>query len=489
MKLISKDVGSARARAELLAVFAFQGEAPELPPRCKLPPAFAESIKGEFRELKSTDAAQGGQARVVAIGLGKKEDFGSERMRRVSALAAQRAEAMQLASLYIWLPSAIAKTAGGPREAGCAAAEGAWMGSYRFQAHKSKPKASKLAEVVVSGPGKEFAAGVERGLVLARANCFVRDLQNQPGNFMRPRDMAAAAMKLATPSRAITCKVLDEPALKRLGLGALLGVSRGSSEPPRLIHLTYKPRGRSRGTVALIGKGLTFDSGGISIKPAGKMWEMKYDMSGGAAVLGVFHALAELDVPYEVHGIVPTSENMPDASAVKPGDVVRAMNGTTIEVLNTDAEGRLILCDAISYAMAKVQPDTIVDLATLTGAVVVALGHEYSGMFATSDSLRDSLRAAGDDVGERLWPLPLADFHRDWMKGEVADLKNITLGDPGAGSTAGAAFLAHFVGNTEWAHLDIAGTAWGGMNRDYVGGPMGSGVGTRLLMRWLETKR
>ena len=283
--------------------------------------------------------------------------------------------------------------------------------------------------------------------------------------------------------------MLDTAALKKLGMGALLGVAVGSDEPPAFVHLVYKPRGRSRGRVALVGKGLTFDTGGISIKPAAKMWDMKYDMSGGAAVIGTFHALAEIDVAFEVHGLVPCSENMPDGRAVKPGDLVRAMNGTTIEVLNTDAEGRLILCDALSYAVAKVKPDVIVDLATLTGAVVVALGHEHSGLCSNSTRLRDELVAAGDEVGEKCWPLPLEQHHKDAMRGEVADLRNIALGDPGAGSSLGAAFLAHFVGDTEWAHLDIAGTAWGSLNRDYTGGPMGSGVGVRLLVRWLESRR
>jgi leucyl aminopeptidase len=205
-------------------------------------------------------------------------------------------------------------------------------------------------------------------------------------------------------------------------------------------------------------------------------------------VLGVFHALAELGCPFEVHGVVPASENMPDGKAVKPGDLVRAMNGTTIEVLNTDAEGRLILCDALSYVVEKVKPDAIVDLATLTGAVVMALGHEYTGVMTRSERLRDELLAAGEAVGEKLWPLPLADHHRDLMKGEVGDLKNIALGDPGAGASQGAAFLSYFVEGVEWAHLDIAGTAWGSMNRDYVGGSLGSGVGVRLLLRWLETR-
>jgi leucyl aminopeptidase len=239
-----------------------------------------------------------------------------------------------------------------------------------------------------------------------------------------------------------------------------------------------------------VGKGLTFDAGGISLKPSAKMDEMRYDMSGGAAVLGVFHALAAIDVPFEVHGIVPSSENMPGSKATKPGDVITAMNGTTVEVLNTDAEGRLILGDALAYTEKKVKPDTIIDLATLTGAVVMALGHELSGMFASTDRLRDQLLEAGEETGERVWPLPLLDCHKEFMKGVVADLRNISSPAMGAGSTAGAAFLASFVGeDTEWCHLDIAGAAWGGIQREWVGGAQGSGVGTRLLMQYLETRR
>jgi leucyl aminopeptidase len=286
--------------------------------------------------------------------------------------------------------------------------------------------------------------------------------------------------------------------MERLGMGALLSVSAGSAEPPFLVHLTYKPaqrpaqrkgtRRRSPRKIAVIGKGLTFDSGGISIKPAAKMWEMKYDMCGGAAVLGLFHALAELELPCEVHGLVPTCENLPDAAATKPGDLVTAMDGTTIEVLNTDAEGRLVLSDALCYAVEKIKPDTIVDLATLTGAVVVALGHDFSGVFATTERLEKELVAAGLAVGEELWPLPLRPFHKEWLKGEVADLKNIATGEVGAGSTVGAAFLWPFARATEWAHLDIAGAAWGGRNRDWVGGPMASGMGPRLLVHWLEQR-
>jgi len=367
-------------------------------------------------------------------------------------------------------------------------AEGAIMGAYRFEQGKSKPKEEKLKTLVVTGPGAGLKAGIARGTILAEANCFVRDLQNRPANMMTPRDMAAAAKKLEKGKR-ITCSILTERAMESLGMGLLLGVAQGSREAPRLIHLVYKPAGKAKGRIALVGKGLTFDSGGISIKPSAKMDEMRFDMSGGAAVLGVFHALAKIDVPWEVHGVVPCTENMPGGKATKPGDIHRAMNGMTVEVLNTDAEGRLVLADAISYVVEKVKPQTIIDLATLTGAVVTALGHELSGMFASTDRLRDRLIAAGDETGERVWPLPLLDVHKDGMKGTFADLKNISGGDMGAGSSAGAAFLAPFVGDIEWAHLDIAGTAWGGSNRDWVGGPLGSGVGTRMLVRYLETRK
>jgi leucyl aminopeptidase len=217
------------------------------------------------------------------------------------------------------------------------------------------------------------------------------------------------------------------------------------------------------------------------------MDEMKYDMSGGAAVLGVFRALASVDVPYEVHGLVPTSENLPDGKANKPGDLVTALNGLTIEVLNTDAEGRLILCDALAYAARTIAPDRMVDLATLTGACVVALGHELSGVMSNSDALARELVEAGKETGELVWQLPLLDLHKEHMKGRVGDLRNINSGQ-GAGATAGAAFLSSFVDGIDWAHLDIAGTAWGADERDYQGGPNGTGVGVRLLLRWLGAR-
>ena len=364
------------------------------------------------------------------------------------------------------------------------------MGAYKYTAGKSSSEPLRCKSIAIAGEGAAFRRGVRKGLVTAGANCYTRDLQNKPGNQMTPSHLASAARKLATRSQRISCKVIDERGMRQLGMGLLLSVSQGSTQPAKLVHLTYKPKLRARGRVALVGKGLTFDAGGISLKPSSKMDEMRFDMSGGAAVLGVFHALASIDVPQEVHGIVACSENLIDGGATKPGDIHSAMNGKTVEVLNTDAEGRLILADALCYAEKKVKPDAILDLATLTGSVVVGLGHEVSGIFPSTGALRDELVAAGDAVGERCWPLPLFDAHKDAMKGVVADIKNISSPSLGAGSSAGAAFLSYFVGDdTEWCHLDIAGTAWGGAERDWVGGSTGSGVGTRLLIEYLESRR
>jgi leucyl aminopeptidase len=487
MKLLYKEPSARISDTGLLVLLACQGEQPELPKGVVLPAFAAGEFKGEFREARQFDALSGPAQRVLVLGLGKESDVDNEKLRRAAAVAVQRAEAVGVPSATLFIDRATQALVGGDR-AGTAIAEGAVMGAYRFEQGKSKPKEEKLKTLIVTGPGAGLRAGVNKGVILAEANCFVRDLQNKPANLMTPRDMAAAAKKLEK-GRRITCSILTERAMESLGMGLLLGVAQGSREAPRLIHLVYKPAGKPRGKIALVGKGLTFDSGGISIKPSAKMDEMRFDMSGGGAVLGVFHALAKLDVPWEVHGVVPCTENMPGGKATKPGDIHRAMNGMTVEVLNTDAEGRLVLADAISYVVEKVKPQTIIDLATLTGAVVTALGHELSGMFASTDRLRDKLMAAGEETGERLWPLPLLDAHRDGMKGMYADLKNISGGDMGAGSSAGAAFLAPFVGDVEWAHLDIAGTAWGGANRDWVGGPMGSGVGTRMLVRYLETRK
>ena len=484
MKITAIDSAKALNKAPLLAVCAAKGEEPTLPRGVKLPDSARRDFQGKAQKDRLTDASAGGAERVLLLGLG--EDPGAEELRRAAARAVKAARQQGLKSLRIQLSSKAAKAWGGAEACGRALAEGAGMGAYIYTGGKSKPKADSLVRCALAGPGASFRAGVKAGAALAEANVYARDLQNLAGNQLTPRALASAARKLSTRSPRISCKVHGEAAMRKMGMGLILGVSRGSVEPACLIHLVYRPRKKAKRRVALVGKGLTFDAGGISLKPSAKMDEMRYDMSGSAAVLGAFHALAKMDVPVEVHGIVPSSENLADGMATKPGDVHTAMDGTTVEILNTDAEGRLILGDALCYVRKRVKPDTAIDLATLTGAVVVGLGHEVSGMYATTDELRDRLLAAGEATGEAVWPLPLLDVHMRNLKGGPADLRNINQPNIGGGSIAGAQFLHHFIGEEiEWSHLDIAGTAWGAEARDYVGGRGGTGVGTRLLMQYL----
>jgi leucyl aminopeptidase len=474
------------AKTAFLIVVAPEGKKPGLPAGVRVPASALEDFGGEYRKTRLTDATAGAARRVLFVGLGPAKEVNAESLRRAAAIGVQCAEKEKAADATIHVADSVAKRAGGAAAVGAAVAEGARMGHYRFDQGKSKPEARRLKRVHVVGSGAEFKKGVRRGAALAEANLFARELQNLAGNYLTPSKLADKARGIARNSPKVTCKVLDEAGMKRLGMGLLLGVSAGSSEPAKLIHLVYKPKGKRKGKVALVGKGLTFDAGGISLKPSARMEEMRYDMSGSAAVLGAFHALTNLDVPYEVHGIVPSSENLPDGKATKPGDIHTAMNGKTVEVINTDAEGRLILGDALCYAVQKVKPDTIIDLATLTGAVVMGLGHEYSGVFATTDRLRGALEAAGEASGELCWPMPIHDAFKENLAGGPADLRNICTPNMGGGSIAGASFLSHFVGETEWSHIDIAGTAWGQGNRDYTGGTGGTGVGVRLLIEYLS---
>jgi leucyl aminopeptidase len=487
MKLIARDTRSLPGRPDLLAVFAFEGDELVLPRAVEVPALALSAFEGEFRETRLTDAVGGPAARVLQVGLGKRSKATPERLRRAAAIAVGKAEKVRAKKLCLWIESQVLAEVGGAAVAAQALAEGLVLGSYSLRRFKSKPKKTYLAEVQLCGKGADFVRAARKGEQIGRANVFARELQDTPGNLMRPRDLVARAREIARGKANLTLKVLDEKAMLRLGMGSLVSVSRGSEEPAYLIHLKHTPRGRARGRVALVGKGLTFDAGGISLKPSAKMDEMKYDMSGGAAVLGVFEALRSIDPGLEVHGIVATSENLPDGKANKPGDLVTAMNGTTIEVLNTDAEGRLILADALVYAEKRVKPDAIVDLATLTGAVITALGHELTGLLCNDAGLRAELLSAGTASGEECWHLPLLEQHKEQMRGAVGDLRNINSGQ-GAGSSVGAAFLSYFVNKTPWAHLDIAGSAWGVEERDYQGGSGGTGVGVRMLLSWLEER-
>ncbi|MCY3762918.1 MAG: leucyl aminopeptidase, partial [Gemmatimonadetes bacterium] len=314
------------------------------------------------------------------------------------------------------------------------------------------------------------------GGAIAAGAALARDLANHPGNTATPTYLASAARRIAR-SRSLRCQVIDETGMRRLGMGALLGVTRGSSEPARFIVLEHNA-GKGGKPLVFVGKGVTFDSGGISLKPGDRMADMKFDMSGAAAVIGAMQAVSDLDFPHHIVGLVPATENLPGGRAVKPGDVLKTITGKTIEIDNTDAEGRLILADALGYAR-RLKPAAIVDLATLTGACVVALGSHAAGMLGNDEELKERILKAGNETGERVWPLPLWPEYRDQIKSAVADMKN--TGGRAGGAITAAALLEEFV-DSPWVHLDIAGTAWTNRARPYI--PKGGvGFGVRLLTR------
>ena len=369
-----------------------------------------------------------------------------------------------------------------------AAVEGAVLGLYRYSPYKTVGR-EELQDVqemtIVPGP-KDYALvrdEVQKTKIIADAVCFARDLVSAPANEMTPSILAEQA-RVVAKRKNVSCRVLEKGQMKALGMNALLGVAAGSDQPPKLIVLEYTGGKKGEAPIALVGKGLTFDSGGISIKPAEKMDEMKTDMAGGAAVLAVIRAAADLKLPVHLVGLVPATENLSGGSALKPGDVLKSHSGRTIEVLNTDAEGRLILADALSYA-CRYKPSAIIDIATLTGACVVALGEEVAGMLGTDDRMKKALREAADATGELIWELPLWDHYHALIKSYIADYKN-SAGRLG-GAITGAAFLSKFVGEYPWVHLDIAGPAWTTKDRGYI--PKGaSGIPVRLLMEFLQNR-
>lgn len=361
--------------------------------------------------------------------------------------------------------------------AASAAVQSIAAASYRYTTTLSKPKPRVLQRVVLAVP--QAGSGLQRAVEWAAATVHGQELAkewaNRPANHARPVDLAEAAQALAGPGLQV--EVLGPKDVERLGMGALLAVARGSREPLRFIVLRYQGAAKRAAPVVLVGKGITFDTGGISLKPAAEMDEMKFDMSGAAAVLGVFAALAQLRPAINVVGLIPACENMPGGAAIKPGDVVTSLSGQTIEILNTDAEGRLILCDALTYAQ-RFKPRALIDVATLTGACVIALGHVRSGLFANDEALAQALLAAGEAAQDPCWRLPLDDDYAEALKSGFADVANV--GGRPAGAVTAAKFLQRFVGQVPWAHLDIAGTAWkSGKDKGATGRPV------PLLLRYL----
>ncbi|RII28649.1 MAG: leucyl aminopeptidase [Geobacter sp.] len=421
--------------------------------------------------------------RILLIGLGKRKDFTVERLRRASGTMVQVLKKARLERGSSLLHSA----AGDDTDKIRAVAEGALLGSYEFSQYKTASgEESAVAELTFLCHDKNVRTKVEsfvaEAICVCEATFFARDLVSQPGNVATPAYLADKGLEMAA-GYGIACRALERDELERLGMGAMLAVSRGSHEPPRFITLEYRSGKVKSRPIVLVGKGVTFDSGGISLKPRAGMERMKDDMAGAAAVLGTLKAAAALRLPLHLVGLVPAAENLPGGSAYKPGDVVTAMSGKTIEIVNTDAEGRLLLCDALYYAQ-RYHPAAIIDVATLTGACVVALGNVATGLMGNNSGLKRALTRAGEASGERLWELPLWEEYGELMKSDIADLKN--AGGPTAGTISAGWFLQQFVGRSHWAHLDIAGTAWEEKGQPHI--PKGAtGVGVRLLIEYLRS--
>ena len=458
----------------------------------------AEELKGKEGETVYVHLGDGrGELkakRLLLVGVGERESYSTAQVSQMAGTAARALRARSVKTVGLVTRG----TEGDAERAASAAVEGVLMSLFEPDKYRTSDKEERTVErlVVVAQGASEDALrrGAERGRIVGESVNFTRDLANEPGAYMTPTIMAERARAIAGEF-GLEVDVLDRARMEGEGMGSLLSVARGSDEPPALIILKYTPEGFNDGArtggkvvgggaglLAFVGKGVTFDSGGISIKTGENMELMKYDMTGGATVLGVMRAVAQLKPPMPLLGVVPATENLPSGKATKPGDVVRAMSGKTIEVINTDAEGRLILADAIAYAR-KLGATQIVDLATLTGAVSIALGDVNTGILGTDQELIDEVIASGREVGEKLWQLPLDKEYTRQIKSDIADIKNV--GGRKAGTITAAAFLKEFADGISWAHLDIAGTAWGDDAKPYRSkGP--TGVAVRTLLNLIE---
>jgi len=482
MKTLISTKPLASVETPLLALIVAQGSASAIDPGVERAVASGD-FKGKKDETLLVYA--GGKAqRILLVGIGKASEITRGAIRRAAAIAAKRARGLGIKTVSL----AVTKQARGglgAAELAQVVIEGAAQGGWQFTELKKQPEDPKpeieSVELVIDTADKdETEAGRRVGDAIAAGYLYTRDLQMLPGNVCTPTYLGEQAQKLAA-AHGFKATVLDKAQIKKEGMGALLAVAQGSVEEPRFIVLEYQGAGGNGAPIALIGKGVTFDSGGISIKPAANMEDMKFDKSGATAVLGAFEVLGRLKPKINVVGLIPATENLPSGTALKPGDVVKSHLGKTIEIINTDAEGRLILSDALSYAR-RYKPVAAIDAATLTGAVVVALGHHAIGMLGNDEALLAEVRDAGERAGERCWPLPLWDDYRELLKSDVADVKN--SGGRAAGTIAGAWFLKEFVDGFPWVHLDIAGTAYlEGEGVSHAKGP--TAVGVRLFTEFL----
>jgi leucyl aminopeptidase len=451
----------------------------------------SREIQGKSYELFLTPVLKGWRAtRVALIGAGRASDLNLERIRRVATAAAMAARQRYVARIAFVhrLPAQPQGVQIDAAEAVQAITEGLMLAAFSGDRYKSQDRGGPPPEqmlVVASGGAAALEGAVERGRILGESSNMARDLCNEPANILTPSVFAERGAAIAREA-GLTVEILDEDEIARLHMGLLLGVSRGSAEPPRVIVMTHEPAGAPAAPVlGLVGKGITFDTGGISIKPADGMERMKDDMAGGAAVIGAMRAISLLQAPIKVVGIVPASENMPGGRATKPGDVLTGAGGRTVEVLNTDAEGRLILGDGLWYAQ-RLGATHLVDVATLTGACVIALGKVASGLFGQPEAWIESVRRASARAGDRTWPMPLYDEYTEQLRSEIADMVN-TGGRP-AGACTAAVFLKEFAGGLPWAHLDIAGTAWADDAKPWQPkGPTGVAVRTLAELAFTST--
>jgi leucyl aminopeptidase len=467
--------------APLVAIGAFEGE--------PLPAPLADLIEeGDFAATPRQKAliyprGAATAKRVLLLGLGKREALSAEAVRQAAAVAAQQARDLKLTAFAIALPSGPNLL---PEAAAQAVAEGATLGLYSFLEYKTgrepQPEPERVT-LLAADEGDAARRGVAVGEAIAAGVKLARDLANHPGNVVTPAYLGDTAVRLGE-ELGLQTTVLGLEELRAQGFGGILAVGQGSAQEPRFIVMEYGAGLENVPTVALVGKGITFDTGGISIKPAEKMDDMKMDMGGAAAVFGAMHAVASLKLPLHVVGLISSAENMPSATAFKPGDIITTLSGKTVEVLNTDAEGRVVLADALHYAQ-RYSPQGVVDLATLTGAIMVALGPHAIGAMGTSPELMQRLERAGEATGERVWELPLWDEYREMVKSEIADLRN-TGGARFGGAITAAAFLAAFTGDMPWVHLDIAGTAWTERSSKAYVSRGATGVGVRLLTQLLR---
>lgn len=442
------------------------------------------AIDADFKnKLGSTTTIYTADKRLLVVGLGDRAKFNTSVWRTALNQAIEHAEGLNSAQASLLIPDAPGMK---PEQLLELTAFSVVFSSYSFNTYKKEKKAKKLTEVelVFRLGSARLQRAVSEGAIIAEAANQSRELANHPGNHITPTHLAKHAMDIAKQYK-FSCEVLEPKDIEKEKMGLLAGVAQGSDEPARFIVLEYGPK--KKPAIALIGKGLTFDSGGISIKPADRMEEMKYDMCGGADVLGIFEAVARLKLPIHLVGLIPSTENLISGKATKPGDILVSKSGVSVEVINTDAEGRLVLADAIDYAKEKFNPEFMIDYATLTGAVLYALGDEYTGYFSNSKKYEKALTQAAGKTGEKFWALPMPEEYKEHVRSQVADIRNV--GERGlAGATAGALFLEHFVGKTPWVHLDIAGTAWTMRPKPYA--PVGATAwGVYLTVEFLRNLR